>query len=155
MVDVCPMLEQYFNNIGMTIGAGDNKGRAAVLFFFLIFFFIIFRLMMVMGMLKEEDLKFNYSLNQGLITAQAAEAVGYCDRDYWLFTKHGGMLTVHTRLLQKVKKGDHIATLTSLFGFVLAKYHAPEDAIVIGQSKNPGKGRRRGEEERRGGGGED
>eukprot|EP00457_Paulinella_chromatophora_P005677 gb/GEZN01005694.1/.p1 GENE.gb/GEZN01005694.1/~~gb/GEZN01005694.1/.p1 ORF type:complete len:486 (-),score=73.82 gb/GEZN01005694.1/:285-1742(-) len=74
--------------------------------------------------------------NSKLIVENKKKAV-LCKRSYWLFTDHGGLLTVHTKLLQRIKQGEHIATITNLFGFVLQKMLAPEDGIVIGQSQGP------------------
>eukprot|EP00808_Paulinella_micropora_P007615 g37340.t1 len=85
--------------------------------------------------LDTRDLRFEKENNKLLLESKKKAMV--CRRSYWLFTDHGGLLTVHTKLLQRVKKGDHVATVTNLFGFVLQKLVAPEDGVVIGQSQNP------------------
>lgn len=60
-----------------------------------------------------------------------------CKRSYWIYSDAGGLLTVHVDLVDRVKKGDHIATLKDVFGNVVRKYHAPEDGVVVGKSVNP------------------
>lgn len=60
-----------------------------------------------------------------------------CKSSYWIYTDAGGLLTVHVELVEKVEKGDHIATLKDVFGNVIKKYYAPEKGIVIGKSVNP------------------
>lgn len=60
-----------------------------------------------------------------------------CKRSYWIYTKKGGLLTVHSKLLEQLKKGDLIATNRDVFGNVIEEYHAPEDGIVIGKSVAP------------------
>lgn len=60
-----------------------------------------------------------------------------CDSSQWLYTDKGGLLNVLVDLLDKVEKGDHIASLRDAFGNELKKYYAPESGIVIGKSVNP------------------
>ncbi|MFK7946726.1 MAG: succinylglutamate desuccinylase/aspartoacylase family protein [Saprospiraceae bacterium] len=60
-----------------------------------------------------------------------------CKKSYWIYTAKGGLLTVHSNLLQMLKKGELIATLRDVFGNVIEEYHAPEDGIVIGKSVSP------------------
>lgn len=60
-----------------------------------------------------------------------------CKRSYWLYTEMGGLLHVHVDLLQRVKKGDLIASLRNVFGELTRQYHAPEDGVVIGKSISP------------------
>ncbi len=60
-----------------------------------------------------------------------------CDRSYWIYTDTGGLLSVHVDLTQKVKRGDHIATIRNVFGDIKTKYYSPEDGIVIGKSISP------------------
>jgi hypothetical protein len=60
-----------------------------------------------------------------------------CKRSYWIYTQKGGLLTVHSKLLEQLKKGDLIATNRDVFGNVIEEYHAPEDGIVIGKSVAP------------------
>jgi predicted deacylase len=60
-----------------------------------------------------------------------------CKSSYWIHTKKGGLLTVHSKLLEILKKGDLIATSRDIFGNVIEEYHAPEDGIVIGKSVAP------------------
>jgi len=60
-----------------------------------------------------------------------------CKKSYWIYTERGGLLTIHVGLMDKLKKGDSIATIRDVFGNILEEYHAPEDGIVIGKSISP------------------
>src|SRR5690606_22581737 len=60
-----------------------------------------------------------------------------CERSYWLYTDHGGLLEVLPAPTARVRKGEIIARLRDAFGDVTREYHAPEDGIVIGKSVNP------------------
>jgi predicted deacylase len=60
-----------------------------------------------------------------------------CERSYWIHTDTGGLLEVHPELVQHVREGERIATVTNAYGDVVREYFAPEDGIVIGKSTNP------------------
>jgi uncharacterized protein len=60
-----------------------------------------------------------------------------CTRSYWIYTEHGGILEVFPSLTDKVKKGEKIAVVRSVFGDILEEYFCPEDGIVIGKSIDP------------------
>jgi len=60
-----------------------------------------------------------------------------CKRSYWIYTDTGGIMTVHPKVTDLVKKGDVIATMRNMFGDLVKEYIAPEDGIVIGKSVNP------------------
>ncbi|MCB0855492.1 MAG: succinylglutamate desuccinylase/aspartoacylase family protein [Bacteroidetes bacterium] len=60
-----------------------------------------------------------------------------CKRSYWIYTDHGGLLTVHVGLTDMVKQGELIASLRDVFGKMIKEYFAPEDGIVIGKSVSP------------------
>lgn len=60
-----------------------------------------------------------------------------CKRSYWIYTEKGGLLTVHVNLTDRVKKGDHLASLRDVFGNLTQEYMAPEDGVVIGKSVSP------------------
>ncbi len=60
-----------------------------------------------------------------------------CRKSYWLYTHTGGLLTVEVELLDRVTKGQSVATLRDVFGNVKERYEAPEDGIVIGKSTMP------------------
>ncbi|MFK7772872.1 MAG: succinylglutamate desuccinylase/aspartoacylase family protein [Saprospiraceae bacterium] len=68
---------------------------------------------------------------------EADEKVILCKRSYWIYTDTGGVMTVHPKVTQLVKKGEVIATLRNIFGDVVKEYLAPEDGVVIGKSVNP------------------
>ena len=60
-----------------------------------------------------------------------------CKRSYWIYTDHGGLLTIHVELTDLISSGDLIATLRDIFGNLIKEYFAPEDGIVIGKSVSP------------------
>ena len=60
-----------------------------------------------------------------------------CARSYWLFTETGGVLYVFPSVATWVRKGDVIAEIHSVFGDVVDRIIAPQDAIVVGKSTNP------------------
>ncbi len=60
-----------------------------------------------------------------------------CEKSFWLYTDRGGLLTINVNLLDKVKKGQKIATLRNIFGVQINEYYAPEDGVVIGKSVSP------------------
>jgi len=61
----------------------------------------------------------------------------YCKSSYWLFTDCGGILRVFPRVTNRVKKGDKIAEIQTIFGDLVQAYFAPEDGVVIGRSVDP------------------
>ncbi|MFK8101479.1 MAG: succinylglutamate desuccinylase/aspartoacylase family protein [Saprospiraceae bacterium] len=60
-----------------------------------------------------------------------------CKKSYWLYTDTGGIMTVHPKVTELVKKGEIIATMRNIFGQLMKEYKAPEDGVVIGRSVNP------------------
>lgn len=60
-----------------------------------------------------------------------------CDRSFWMYTDHGGLLDVYPSVTDLVFAGDIVARLHNIFGDVVAEYAAPVDGIVIGKSVNP------------------
>ncbi len=60
-----------------------------------------------------------------------------CKKSYWIYSHIGGIIQVHTKLTQQLKKGELIATIIDVFGNKLKEYTAPEDGVVIGKSTNP------------------
>lgn len=60
-----------------------------------------------------------------------------CERSYWLYTDHGGLLEVFPDVTDLVQEGQEIAQLTNPFGDVITTYRAPEAGVVIGRSVNP------------------
>ncbi|MDG1435072.1 MAG: succinylglutamate desuccinylase/aspartoacylase family protein [Saprospiraceae bacterium] len=60
-----------------------------------------------------------------------------CKNSYWIYTDTGGIMTVHPKVVQLVKKGELIATMRNIFGDVVKEYFAPEDGVVIGKSVSP------------------
>ena len=61
----------------------------------------------------------------------------YCKESKWLRVHEGGILTVHPKLVEKITKGEKIATLVDIYGRKDIDYFAEEDGIVIGKNRNP------------------
>jgi predicted deacylase len=60
-----------------------------------------------------------------------------CQRSYWLYTDHGGLLEIYAELGEIVEQGHLLARVKNIFGDVVAEYLAPERGILIGKSTNP------------------
>ncbi|XXQ38004.1 Peptidase M14 carboxypeptidase A domain-containing protein [Plasmodiophora brassicae] len=60
-----------------------------------------------------------------------------CSHSYWMQTDVGGVLDVVPRCAELVVRGQFLASVVDIFGFVIRKYVAPEDGVVIGKSTNP------------------
>ena len=60
-----------------------------------------------------------------------------CARSYWIFSTGGGILNVLPDVNTWVKKGEAIAYLYFVFGWLEKTFYAPEDGIVIGKSVDP------------------
>lgn len=60
-----------------------------------------------------------------------------CERSYWIYAKHGGLLHVLPELADLVSAKELIARGTDLFGDRVAEYMAPEGGVVVGKSTNP------------------
>jgi uncharacterized protein len=68
---------------------------------------------------------------------QHSEETVICNRSFWMYTDIGGILTVHPKVTELVKKGQVVATMRDIFGDTIKEYVVPEDGIVIGKSVNP------------------
>ncbi|TAK34958.1 MAG: succinylglutamate desuccinylase/aspartoacylase family protein [Saprospiraceae bacterium] len=60
-----------------------------------------------------------------------------CKDSKWIYTRHGGLLTVLPDVATMVKKDQPIARIKDVFGDLRKEYYAPEDGIVIGKEVNP------------------
>ncbi|GLR20084.1 succinylglutamate desuccinylase/aspartoacylase family protein [Portibacter lacus] len=60
-----------------------------------------------------------------------------CKKSYWIYTNHGGLLTVYPGLTDDVHKDKMIAKQLDIFGSLKKEYFAPEDGILIGKSVSP------------------
>jgi predicted deacylase len=60
-----------------------------------------------------------------------------CSGSYWLYTQHGGLLSVYPKVAQSIRAGEEVARIFDVFGDETAMYHAPEAGICIGHSVNP------------------
>ena len=60
-----------------------------------------------------------------------------CEHSQWFYAKHGGILTLFTKLCERVSKGQCIARITNIFGEKVVDINAKFDGIVVGQSTYP------------------
>lgn len=60
-----------------------------------------------------------------------------CKRSYWIYSNVGGLIAVHPKVAENVKKGDILATVRNIFGDVIKEYFSPEGGVVIGKSVSP------------------
>ena len=60
-----------------------------------------------------------------------------CERSYWLYADHGGLMEVFPRVTDRVAAGQTVASLRDIFGEVVREYVAPEAGVVVGRSVNP------------------
>jgi hypothetical protein len=60
-----------------------------------------------------------------------------CGHSYWLFAQHGGLLDVLPGPADEVERDAVIARVRNIYGDVIATYHAPEHAVIVGRSTNP------------------
>lgn len=82
----------------------------------------------------------NVAVNLGMVDGEIVKAPikpVICDHSYWIYTDHGGLLTVYPSLTEMILKGDVIARQLDIFGDEKAEYYAPEDGVIIGKSINP------------------
>jgi predicted deacylase len=66
-----------------------------------------------------------------------AEEALLCSRSYWLYSDTGGVLEVFPQLRHRVRAGERIARVSSIFGDVVREYQAPEDGVVVGKNVSP------------------
>ena len=60
-----------------------------------------------------------------------------CKTSYWVFSDHGGLLSVWPKIGDFLYRGQPIASLRSIFGDPVKEYLSPEDGIMIGKSIDP------------------
>lgn len=73
---------------------------------------------------------------KGDIEPPEEEAI-ICQSSFWMYTEHGGLLSVKPGLTARLDKGEQVAVQTDIFGDVIATYKAPEKGILIGKSISP------------------
>ncbi len=73
---------------------------------------------------------------EGAVSCPITDTV-LCSSSAWTYTDEGGFLWVFPTSGKRVKKGDKVAEVRTVFGEVTRTYHAPDDAIVVGKSHNP------------------
>ncbi len=64
-------------------------------------------------------------------------AIIECGHSYWMFTDRGGVLSVLPSVVDRVQKGDVVATLHNVWGDLVREYQAPEDGVIVGKATNP------------------
>lgn len=60
-----------------------------------------------------------------------------CESSRWIYTEHGGLLSVTPKLTEEIAEGELVAHVTDVFGEHIADYRAPHAGVVIGKSTNP------------------
>jgi predicted deacylase len=60
-----------------------------------------------------------------------------CERSFWVYSDHGGLLEVFPDITEPVREGQRIAVVKDIFGDVVAEYVAPASGVVVGKSVNP------------------
>jgi predicted deacylase len=60
-----------------------------------------------------------------------------CRKSYWIYTDHGGLLTVYPQLVQSVKENQLLAKQSDIFGNLKKEYLSPDDGVIIGKSVSP------------------
>lgn len=60
-----------------------------------------------------------------------------CERSYWRYTDHGGLLVVRPHLTERVRRGEVLARLSNVFGDVVCEYIVDEDAVIVGKAVDP------------------
>lgn len=76
----------------------------------------------------------------GMYDSEVEEISGetiLCKKSYWVYSDVGGLIAVHPKVAELVKKGDKVATVRNIFGDIIKEYHSPEDGVVIGKSVSP------------------
>mgnify|MGYP003870247505 CR=1 FL=1 len=88
------------------------------------------------GLTGIHNLLGHFEITDSEVEEHSSETV-ICKKSYWMYTDMGGLLAVHPKVTQLVKKGEIVATLRDVFGDVVKEYECPEDGIVIGKSVSP------------------
>jgi predicted deacylase len=60
-----------------------------------------------------------------------------CQRSYWMYADHGGLLEVLPSPAGAVQADEQVARLRNAFGDIVREYRAPESGVVVGKSVNP------------------
>lgn len=60
-----------------------------------------------------------------------------CESSSWTYTDRGGLLEVYPAITDRVREGEVVARMTSVWGDVVAEYAAEHDGVVIGRSVDP------------------
>lgn len=81
----------------------------------------------------------NCMINQQMIDGEIelTNSTKICKKSYWLRVDMGGVLSVHSDLLDVIEKKHEVAFLTDIFGREVKRFYSPEEGIVIGKSTNP------------------
>eukprot|EP00468_Gymnochlora_sp_CCMP2014_P005722 CAMPEP_0167751364 /NCGR_PEP_ID=MMETSP0110_2-20121227/6527_1 /TAXON_ID=629695 /ORGANISM="Gymnochlora sp., Strain CCMP2014" /LENGTH=379 /DNA_ID=CAMNT_0007636831 /DNA_START=164 /DNA_END=1303 /DNA_ORIENTATION=- len=60
-----------------------------------------------------------------------------CSSSYWIWLKHGGVLSMVVGIGDVIKKGQMIGYVRDIFGDLVHEYYAPHVSVIIGKSTNP------------------
>ncbi|NVB41673.1 succinylglutamate desuccinylase/aspartoacylase family protein [Pseudenhygromyxa sp. WMMC2535] len=61
----------------------------------------------------------------------------FCSGSSWIYAHHGGLLRVYPDVTDEVEEGEVIASVTNVFGDVIAEYRSPISGVIVGRSTNP------------------
>jgi predicted deacylase len=93
------------------------------------------------GMIRESYIGImNVAVDLGMVDGTLVkdeESPIICKKSYWMYTDHGGLLTVHPQLTQLIKKEELIAKQLDIFGSLKKEYRSSDDGIIIGKSVSP------------------
>ncbi len=82
----------------------------------------------------------NVLVDLGMIEGRIADGVQQtilCDGSGWMYTDEGGILEVLPQVTQRVRAGETIARVRTIFGDITREWTAPAEAVVVGRSVNP------------------
>lgn len=94
------------------------------------------------GMIRDSytgimNVAINLEMIEGDIVKEEKENPIICRKSHWIYTDHGGLLSVFPRLTQVISKDELIARQLDIFGNLKKDYFASEMGIVIGKSVSP------------------
>lgn len=93
------------------------------------------------GMIRESYIGImNVAVDLGMIAGEVEkDEINpiLCRKSYWMYTDHGGLLTVYPQLVQAVKANELLAKQSDIFGNLKKEYLAHDNGIIIGKSVSP------------------
>lgn len=82
------------------------------------------------------NLLIHLDMQDGVVES-SGETPFECRSAYWIYTQQAGILEVFPAAGDKVKRGQLIGQLTTVFGDIIGEYTASENGIVLSKSVNP------------------